>query len=410
MVKIYFANHAQFEGRCTNLGDWAIFEQMIYMLEPYIKRGECSVTVASADQKYTQANYMVKTFPRGGIGGILGTLRAIRESDVIVTGGGEIVQDRSSLFYIPYQLIRPFLGSLLGKKLFGYAIGIGTPDEISSFGRWQARFVLNRFEAITLRDEKSYHVLRKVLHINRPAAYVTADPALNLQATPCERPIYPYYVVSVRSVYHRTGGMLPFSIRRKFGLISRTYKEEIERFKDEIAKLVIQVSEEYGLNPVFLNTYTGKAMSARDDVFTQSVIDRLSPTVREKTSVVPSDLTPSQVKYVLSGATIILSVPLHAMILGASENVPVLGIAYASKNECFLRQIKSEKYVYLAEKLGQRLDCEKIIQDIDNILANRERMVDSLAVQIEKLKSREKMNSSIFLQVCGLKEETNESN
>ena len=175
MKRILFANHAQFEGAHTNLGDWAIFEEMVESLSDEIKNGNVEILVPSSDPAYTDSNYPVKAFKRGGIRGILNTCRAIFRSDVVLIGGGEIVQDRSSMVYIPYQLIRPFIAKLLGKKLFAYAIGIGTEDEISAIGRIQSKFVLNMFDVITVRDEKSYRILKSYLGVSKPQIYLTAE-------------------------------------------------------------------------------------------------------------------------------------------------------------------------------------------------------------------------------------------
>lgn len=109
MKRILFANHAQFEGRYTNLGDWAIFEEMIDMFHDDIINKKVEIIVPSSDTVFTMNHYPVTAFQRGGIRGIWNTLKWIIKSDVIVIGGGEIVQDKSSLIYIPYQLIRPLI-------------------------------------------------------------------------------------------------------------------------------------------------------------------------------------------------------------------------------------------------------------------------------------------------------------
>ena len=100
MVKVLFANHAQFEGQYTNLGDWAIFEEMIDRFKSYVDDGEMEVLVPSSDPDYTNTHYPVKAFKRGGLAGIVNTFKAIVSSDIVVIGGGEIVQDRSSMVYI----------------------------------------------------------------------------------------------------------------------------------------------------------------------------------------------------------------------------------------------------------------------------------------------------------------------
>lgn len=248
MKRILFANHAQFEGRYTNLGDWAIFEQMVADLLPEIKKKNIEVLVPSANPEYTNSRYPVSAFKRGGLAGIINTLKAIISSDIVVAGGGEIIQDKSSMVYIPYQLIRPLIAKILGKKLFAYAIGVGEKDEISILGKIQAAIVMNMFDIITVRDEKSYHILKSWLHVSKPAIYLTADPALNLTAdrTQIEEKKTPYCVISVRSVYHRNHNILPFSLRKRLGLLPKHYFQAIDIFKTDIAKIVDYIIDKYG--------------------------------------------------------------------------------------------------------------------------------------------------------------------
>ena len=43
MVNILFANCAQFEGKYTNLGDWAIFEAMLQSMKREIDEKEIEI-------------------------------------------------------------------------------------------------------------------------------------------------------------------------------------------------------------------------------------------------------------------------------------------------------------------------------------------------------------------------------
>lgn len=400
MKRILFANHAQFEGRCTNLGDWAIFEQMADKLFPEIEAGNIEIIVPSSDVEYTNSHYPVKAFKRGGIAGIFNTLKWIIKSDVVLIGGGEIVQDRSSLVYIPYQLIRPFIAKILGKKLFGYAIGIGEEEEISFLGKWQSKLVLNMFDVITVRDEKSYRVLTEYLNVRKPQIYTTADPALNLKPVAVEmNDDKSFFVVSVRSVYHRNHNILPFSIRKKLNLVPKEYYDAIDEFKTKIAEMTDSLIDQYGYNVKFLNTYIGKQMSASDDAFTTDVINRISSAHQSCVEVIDVNYTPSQNKYVLSKAEFIVTVPLHPLILGASENVPVFSLAYASKNKCFMEQIQHPEHIYAVEKIEDKINIDKILADIDFVIENKKEYVQHLSEVIIQNRLKETNNSKLLLEL-----------
>jgi len=400
LKRILFANHAQFEGKHTNLGDWAIFEQMVNKLSPQIKSGEIEVIVPSADVEFTNSHYPVKAFKRGGMQGIWNTLKWILKSDVVLIGGGEIVQDRSSLVYIPYQLIRPFIAKIFGKKLFGYAIGVGEEEEISAFGKWISKMVLDMFDIITVRDEKSFRVLKDFLKVKKPQIYITADPALNLCADAvCQEKEKDYFVISVRSVYHRNHNILPFSMRQKLKLVSADYYEAIDQFKNEIAKMTDGLINKYGYEAKFLNTYIGAQMSASDDKFTTDVITRISDENRRNVSVIDVSYTPSQNKSVLGKAQFIVTVPLHPLILGASENVPVFSLAYASKNKCFMEQIKHPEHIYKVEQIEDKIDINKIMEDIDVVILNKKDYLSELKDVVDYNKQKEQLNSELLLNL-----------
>lgn len=402
MKTIFFANHAQFEGRYTNLGDWAIFEHMIEELSPYIEKKEVEVIVPSADVEFTMNNYPVLAFNRKGIAGFFRTIKYIIKSDVVVIGGGEIVQDRSSLVYIPYQLYRPFIGKLFSKKLFGYAIGVGEANEISWLGKIQARLVLNSFDVITVRDKKSLNVLRDYIKVNRPKIYLTADPALNLQPQKAiNAQLYEkdFFVVSVRSVYHRNHNILPFSIRKKMGLIPKEYYKEIDIFQQEVAEIIKLLAKEFQMPVYFLNTYVGKEMSASDDKFTSEVVNKISTNGEVKMHLIDMDNTPSQIKYILGKSKFVFTVPLHPLILAASQYVPVFSMSYASKNKSFMEQINQEKYVYPVEEIGQRLDKNIVYEDIKYVMSNIETYRTKLQTYVNENKQVERNNCKYLLQL-----------
>lgn len=393
MKTIYLANHAQFEGKHTNLGDWAIFEQMIAKLKPYIDKKKYRVIVASAEPEFTQLYYPVIAFQRGGVSGILNSLKWLWKSDVIIIGGGEIIQDLSSLVYIPYQLIRPLIGKIFGKKLYAYAIGVGESWEISGIGRLQAKLVLNLFDVITVRDEKSYYMLKDDLKIRHPQLLLSSDPAINLQEKnfPSDRN-EKYAVMSVRSVYHRTRSILPFSIRKKLKLLPKEYYQEIDTFKSNMAEMATYIIQKYEMKVLFLNTYTGKSMSANDDEFSLDVINRIPLNMRSKVEIIGQNLFPCQIKGVLARAQIIISVPLHPLILGASEGVPVMSFAYASKSMCFMKEIGMDKYIYPVVKIGDRVNMRKVIEDLDGIFLDQTAIKEKIHYKVSILKKRERKN------------------
>jgi len=389
-IKIFFTSQAQFEAEKTNLGEKAIFEEALSRFKKHTPNAE--IKVLSSNPQKTESAYQIKAIKLGGFINFLKSIIEVAKSDYIIVGGGELIQDKSSLFLQPYLLFRPFIGWLFGKKLIAQGVGIGESDEITKFGKWQAKFILNRFKIITLRDRKSLSML-KALKITKPRSYVAADIANTLNK-PEDGKIAGILkmhgikenekiaVLSMRSVYHRSHNLLPFNIRKKLGLLSKKYFAEIEHFKKTIAQTADYINRQYGLRIVFVPAYTGSNFSAFDDIFSKEIMKYV-----KCDSVCISENSCGNIKGILSKAEFVIAVPLHALILAGSENVPVIAISYASKHRAYMEQIEMGNYVVKAENIGDRLEFSAIKKMIDNIVNNREHIVERLETINKNIKS-----------------------
>ena len=139
-------------------------------------------------------------------------------------------------------------------------------------------------------------------------------------------------------------------------------------------------------------------MSARDDLFTADIVERLSCMMKADIGIIDDSYTPSQKKYVLSKAIFIISIPLHPLILGASENVPVFGLAYASKSASFMAQIAHPEHVFKVEKAGDRLNVDEILLYVDEVLKNNHYR-DELKKTMDTLKKEEQKNAELLLEL-----------
>ncbi len=380
-IKIFFSSQAQFEAESTNLGEKAIFEEVLKRYKKSIPNVE--IKVLSSNPKKTKSDYNIEGIRLGGLENFFKSIHEIYKSDYIVVGGGELIQDKSSLVMIPYILLRPMIGKLLGKIIIAQGIGIGEDDEITKFGKWQTHFALNKFDIITVRDKKSYYMLKN-MNIMKPKIYITADIANTLEKAEDEEIIKVlenhniknnarYVVFSMRSVYHRSHNLLPFSIRKKLGFITKQYLKEIDNFKTVIARIGDYICEKYKYKVVFIPAYVGKQFSANDDDFSKAIMNRMN----NNSELIIEDSC-SIIKGILSKSALVIGVPLHSLILAGSENVPVIAISYASKHRAYMDQIGMSDFVLRAENLGERIDYNKIKYLVDKTIKKRDEIVTKL--------------------------------
>ena len=145
-----------------NAGDEAILAGMLADLRAL--RPDLEFLVASGDPAGTQADHGVQAIPRDDLQAVL---TAVRESDLVILGGGGLFQDYwesvTEDLLTPRQgglaayLSFPVLAALLGKPAMIYAAGVGplrTPE-----GRRQTRTAFELCQRATVRDAESLALL-----------------------------------------------------------------------------------------------------------------------------------------------------------------------------------------------------------------------------------------------------------
>src|SRR5699024_10927236 len=156
-----------------NSGDDAI----LYAIIQEIRKRDPStyIRVLSYNPGRTHEIYRVSTTQRFYLPALI---RAVKSCDLLISGGGSLLQDVTSSRSIYYYLGVILLAKLFNKKVYVYANGVGPIDK--GINRKLTRFVLNKVDLITLRDEDS-HQLMQELKITKPRMEVTADPVYALE-------------------------------------------------------------------------------------------------------------------------------------------------------------------------------------------------------------------------------------
>lgn len=136
-----------------NFGDEAILKYTIDILRYYYKTAEISVI--------TQSPYKIKK--QYGLTGIYrfdmkNVILNIKNTDFLIFPGGSVLQDTTSLKSILYYLSLIFLATVFKKKTIMIAQGIGPIN--NSFAKKLTYKLLKKVSLISLRDEKSYELLK----------------------------------------------------------------------------------------------------------------------------------------------------------------------------------------------------------------------------------------------------------
>lgn len=156
-----------------NAGDELILLSVLNSLRGL--RNNLRIAVLSGDPKSTNEEYKVKAINRLNIFSFFSELY---KTDLLISGGGGLLQDITSFWSPLYYLGIIFLAQTFGKKTFLYAQGIGPLK--SRLIHWLAGTILNHMTKLTVRDEESKNFICR-LGINHFRVQTTADPVFSLE-------------------------------------------------------------------------------------------------------------------------------------------------------------------------------------------------------------------------------------
>ncbi len=166
MTKVLVSGYIGF----NNFGDEAIF----WVLSNHLKALGAQVSVLCANKKETKKTYQVKTY---NYKKPLQILKAIFSCDILIQGGGSLLQNKTSNFSLIYYLFIILLAKLCFKRVLIFAQGI-EPIK-GAFFEFLVKIILKSADFITLRDKKSVQYLKKL----KIDSTLLSDPVFSLGET-----------------------------------------------------------------------------------------------------------------------------------------------------------------------------------------------------------------------------------
>jgi polysaccharide pyruvyl transferase CsaB len=288
-----------------NLGDEALLAVIVERLRARWPAG--AVDVLSADPAATARAYGVEATPRMDMGRVRA---AIGRADVVLSGGGGLLQNVTSLRSLLYYggVIRSAIRA--GKPTMVFAQSIGPLD---FWGRAVVRTFCKGLAAATVRDERSRALLGSLL----PGTPVerTADPVFLIEPEPDPLDLAseglgdadaPLVVVSVRK-WHGADGT------------ART-----------LAAVVDRLAGAHGARVAFL------PLGGPPDAEVATTIIRRCAS----TPVLLPDYPLAQAVQVVARASLVVGMRLHALVIAARLGVPFLAIPYDPKVSALLEDLR----------------------------------------------------------------------
>ena len=292
-----------------NGGDEAMLSAMLEALRDEI--ADLNVTVISIDPEYTKRRHGVDAVERPDICAII---KKIRSADLLISGGGSLLQNVTSGRSLYYYLVIIFFALAFGRKVMLYAQGIGPIH--GTFARRLTKLIVNRVDLITVRDSGSLAELER-LEITRPKIFCTADPVLAMR---------PSTLDDGEKILQR------YSVTRdkKFIGVAIRHWANWENFQRELTAALDRLAFESDAKIIFLPMKFPEDIQAAQAVAAQMK----SPAV-----VLNEEFSTREILSLVGCMDVLIGVRLHALIFAGLMGVPLLGISYDPKIERFLNSI-----------------------------------------------------------------------
>lgn len=297
-----------------NTGDEAILESIIDNLREQLDEPE--LTVFSLSPELTASQHGVKSIYRGWRQDFKAKVRALKEADLLVSGGGGLLQDTYPTKFIfgplPYYLLIVFLAKLCGTKVMFFSQGIGPVT--STWGKILMKIFANMADFITVRDQYSKDYLLK-LGVTKPETVVTSDIVFAF------KPKEDFTCIESLKL-EQNDHLVAVSVRPWF--------DHVKQF-EQIATILDALVEERQITPVFV------PMEGHHDVeASNKVLSHMKHA--DKCHVLGKDFSPNQYLNFIGCCQLTIGMRLHALIFSTIQGVPHIGLSYDKKVESLLRR------------------------------------------------------------------------
>lgn len=332
-----------------NAGDEAVLYAIIQALQEHVS--DIDITVLSNQPEKTEKQFGVKAVDRWGK---ISLLKAVKNCDVLISGGGSLLQDVTSKNGILYYLGIIKLAQLMKKKVMIYAQGIG-PVQVGR-NRILVRRILNQVDAITVRDLESRIELMQ-MGVYREIM-VCSDPVMGISSD-C--------IDTEKGKLLLTHSGLQDWEKPILAVAVRDWKEK-EKLFIEIAKYCDDAVQA-GWSVVFLpfhypeDVATGKAIAEK-------------MCCAEEIIILEENYTPQETMEILKNVDLILGMRLHSLIMGAVLSKPLIALCYDPKVNSFMQILRQQECYAVEDVTAKQL--QQAMQRLQNRSEEELRMQENL--------------------------------
>ena len=295
----------------NNIGDESILQALVHNLREKIPGIE--ITVLSQQPESTAEKHGVISVDRKSFLGVVG---AIKRCDLLISGGGSLLQDVTSKKSILYYLMIMWITKFLRKDFFIYSQGIGPIT--STWNRRLTAATLKKASGIVVRDQASKELLIEI-GIPGQDIVITADPVLGIEPVSLE--LGQEILVKEGFIRDTKKPLVGFAIKE-----NRMDSQFVEELEESIKQLVDKERAQVVLIPFHY----------KEDL---AVIEELEGRLGDKVFAVKHKYLTNEMMSIIGNMDLLVGVRLHSLIHGAIMGIKIIGISYDPKINAFLNSI-----------------------------------------------------------------------
>lgn len=350
-----------------NIGDESILKAVVESMREKLQ--DIEITVLSQSPASTAQKYNVKSLNRKSFREIV---KGVAQCDLLISGGGSLLQDVTSKRSILYYLFIMWLALLFGKKLFIYSQGIGPIN--GKLNRGLTAMTLRKADGIAVRDDTSKELLIEI-GLSPDRIIVTADPVLRIKRAD----------LSVGRTILEQEGFLKDPARRTIGWAIRERKID-SGFVEEIIRSIQELQSRYDAQIVLIPFHFSEDMA---------VLNEIEARLGDAVFCIRHKYLTEEMLSIIGNMDVLVGVRLHSLIHAAIMNVPMIAISYDPKVNSFMHSIDRKAMSTVIDFKSEFFmeEFEKTVAQSPQIKAMMEKKLVTL---VEKMEITEKIIMEIL--------------
>jgi polysaccharide pyruvyl transferase CsaB len=356
-----------------NAGDEAILSAIMTSIMD--RNNDSEFTALSFNPLETTNSHMINAIYRPDFGpkwfstNLRVMLSSIKNSDLVIIGGGGLLEDKHNYFSIPRYLHTVILAKIYNKPVMYYSIGVGPIK--NKIGKLLVGIITQFVDLITVRDIQSKNTLVS-LGIRPECITVVPDPVFSLK---------PIKESDAKKIF--LSEKISLSQKPLIGISVRSL-EWGKLPEDEFALFLDTISKKYNATIIFIPFgYDGVPT---DLDISMNIINKMT----QEVYIIKNKYHPEEIMGLIGELDFFIGMRFHSVILCSLMGVPVLGISYLPKVNSILNSLGYTKY-YPAENNIQELRLEDLVNSFETLYINKDSVkndVDNMVKPLIKDSSR----------------------